>query len=172
MCDDAESQTRFAEIRLRACIRIGEISRDLEKAGHGGAGGGTKIPSTGISKEQQLAQAGISTSTAHRYEELAGGKEEQAQSIALEAGEHYFAAQPRDSSPVVRLLKLGRSSVTASQKSRSGNSLPGSWIGHSRWHVRRCFVCDQSQRAKQGPTNDLREHHKTAQKDYRPGAAG
>src|SRR5262249_37028119 len=32
--DDVESQRQFAEIKLRACVKIGEISRDLEKAGN------------------------------------------------------------------------------------------------------------------------------------------
>jgi hypothetical protein len=36
----------------------------------------------GSSKAEQLASAGISTSTANRYEELSGGREEQAQAIA------------------------------------------------------------------------------------------
>jgi hypothetical protein len=35
------------------------------------------LPSDGESKEQTLAEAGISTSTAQRYETLAGPKEEQ-----------------------------------------------------------------------------------------------
>jgi hypothetical protein len=30
--DNPEAERQFAEIRLRACIRIGEISRDLEKS--------------------------------------------------------------------------------------------------------------------------------------------
>ena len=30
--DDIESQRKFAEIKLRVCVKIGEISRDLEKA--------------------------------------------------------------------------------------------------------------------------------------------
>jgi hypothetical protein len=63
--DDSESERRFAEIRLRAIRKIGEISRDLEKAEHGGSGGGSKIPPMGTSKEQQLAEVGISTSSAH-----------------------------------------------------------------------------------------------------------
>jgi hypothetical protein len=54
-------------------------SRDLEKAqtihteGHGAE---IRLPIDGKSKEQQLAAAGISTSTAHRYEELVGGTPE------------------------------------------------------------------------------------------------
>ena len=48
--------------------RIGEISQELEKA----QGARTKLLLTGEkkSKEEQLAEAGISTSTAERYEQL------------------------------------------------------------------------------------------------------
>jgi hypothetical protein len=55
------------KIKLRACQRIGEISRDLEKAeAHGGK---ICLPSDGKSKSDTLAAAWISTSTANRYEE-------------------------------------------------------------------------------------------------------
>src|ERR1700751_1477452 len=59
----------FDETRLRACQRIGEISRDPatnERAR-------TDLhPSDGKqTKTQQLAEADISTSTAQRYEQLA-----------------------------------------------------------------------------------------------------
>jgi hypothetical protein len=44
------------------CIAIGKLSKQLENAAHGGAGGGTKIPAAGTSKADALAAAGISTS--------------------------------------------------------------------------------------------------------------
>jgi hypothetical protein len=73
--------TRAArKIRRRACIRIGELSRDLETAQ---GARNELLPSDGKkSKSETLADAGISTSTASRYEELAGGKEQQAQGVA------------------------------------------------------------------------------------------
>src|SRR5215510_4800161 len=89
--DDVESQRQFAEIKLRACVKIGEISRDLEKAGNQYA-----LPADGKSKEQQLAEAGISTSAAHRYEELAGGREEQAMQIAAAAHGILFREMPAE----------------------------------------------------------------------------
>jgi hypothetical protein len=47
---------------------INSISRQLEKAeAHGGQ---ICLPTSGKAKEQQLADAGLSTSTANRYEEL------------------------------------------------------------------------------------------------------
>jgi hypothetical protein len=97
--DDVDSQRKFGEIRLRACIRIGELSRELEKAP---PIRGDLLPIAGkkITKEQALAKAGISTSTAQRYEELAGGREEQAQGIASQAAEVYFATQEQLNEPV------------------------------------------------------------------------
>jgi hypothetical protein len=55
----------LSEIRLPAETRIGEISRLLEKAeAHGGK---ICLPSSGKSKAEQLAEAGLSTSAANRY---------------------------------------------------------------------------------------------------------
>jgi hypothetical protein len=87
--DDAESQRKFAEIRLRACQRIGVLSAELETAEQ--AKGGRHPTDGKPTKTDQLATAGISTSTANRYEELAGGKEQQAQDIATAAADCYFA---------------------------------------------------------------------------------
>ena len=58
-------------------VRIGEISLELEK----GTGRPRKeiliTDDKNLTKAEQLADAGISTKTAHRYEELAGGRKEQ-----------------------------------------------------------------------------------------------
>ncbi len=97
--DDRDLEVWVREIHLRACVRIGELSRELERADHGGSGGGSKFPAVGISKAQALADAGISTSTAHRYEELAGGREEQAQAAGRAAMEAYFAQSRADGAP-------------------------------------------------------------------------
>ena len=63
------------EIRLRAIRNIGELSRELEKAP---PIRGDLLPVDGkkMTKEQRLADVGISTSAAQRYEELAGPREE------------------------------------------------------------------------------------------------
>jgi hypothetical protein len=51
--DDSDSERQFAEISLSAVRKIGEISRDLEKAeSHGGK---VWLPIAGKSKEQQLS---------------------------------------------------------------------------------------------------------------------
>jgi hypothetical protein len=59
-----------------------QISRELEKAQNQFA-----LPTDGKSKEQTLAEAGISTSAPQRYEQLAGPREEQAQQAANAAAD-------------------------------------------------------------------------------------
>jgi len=55
-------------IRKRAERQLGKLSADLDKAeAHGGK---IWLPSSGKSKSDVLADAGISTSSAHRYEQL------------------------------------------------------------------------------------------------------
>jgi hypothetical protein len=51
-------------------------------------------------KEQILNEAGLSKVTAHRYEELAGPKEEQAAAIISAATDAYFAARQEERQPV------------------------------------------------------------------------
>lgn len=58
-----------ADIKLRATRRLGELSRELEKAASGRAA--VSLPSGGKSKTETLKAAGISTSAAHRAERLA-----------------------------------------------------------------------------------------------------
>jgi len=86
--DNPEAERQFAEVKLRACIRIGELSRELEKAkpnkGHGVLNGENTI-----TKEKQLTEAGISVPTAHRYEELTGGKEQQAGTEVRQISRHW-----------------------------------------------------------------------------------
>jgi hypothetical protein len=60
----------MSEIRLRAITQIDRISRELEKAERAR----TDLHPTDRkqTKEEQLEAAGISTTTAHRYEQLTG----------------------------------------------------------------------------------------------------
>jgi hypothetical protein len=67
--DDQQLDIWMSEIRLRAVIRIEEVSRGLEKS-RGGSSPEATLPAGGESKEQQLSEAGLSTSTANRYEEV------------------------------------------------------------------------------------------------------
>ncbi len=93
MRDDADAQRQFAEIRLRACIRIGEISRELEKA----QGARTELRDNGDVKlkTETLANAGINLRTAERYEELTGGREKQLQDTATAGMESRSLQRPR-----------------------------------------------------------------------------
>jgi hypothetical protein len=86
---DQELNVWMSEIRLPAEIRIAEISRELEKVETTGPSS-VRIPSGGKPKEQQLAEAGLSTSTANRYEELSAYNEE-THPVFAAAAENYFA---------------------------------------------------------------------------------
>ena len=99
--DDRELEVWVREIHLRACVRIGELSRDLDQAQtvRHADGARVRLPAGGKSKAEALADAGISTSTAQRYEELAGGREEQAQAAGRAAMEAYFAQSRAEGAP-------------------------------------------------------------------------
>lgn len=91
MRDDAELEIWVSEIKLRACGRIGELSRALDKSEQSSGG---RHPNGGKpTKTQTLADAGISTSTAGRYEELAGGPTVNGHKAAEAATDRYFAEQ-------------------------------------------------------------------------------
>jgi len=64
---DTELEQWAAEIKLRAQRAIGELSAQLETQ----KGGFGMVPTGGKHKAEVLADAGISTSTANRYEKLA-----------------------------------------------------------------------------------------------------
>jgi tryptophan 2,3-dioxygenase len=89
--DDTEAQQKFAEIRLRAFQKIGELSRQLEKMEGFKGNQHQVLPSDGKkqTKEQALAEAGISTSTANRAEQIAPS-EPVARAVAAEAMDNYF----------------------------------------------------------------------------------
>jgi hypothetical protein len=81
------------EIKERACIRIGELVRELEKAKTIRTKGGVEVRllTSEKSKSQAIKEAGLSLPTAYRYEELAGGRDEQAHNAAKAAAELPFA---------------------------------------------------------------------------------
>lgn len=99
--DDRDLEVWVREIHLRACVRIGELSRDLDQAQtvRNADGATVRLPAGGKSKAAALADAGISTSTAQRYEELAGGREEQAQAAGRAAMEAYFTRSRAEGAP-------------------------------------------------------------------------
>jgi hypothetical protein len=96
--DDSEMGVWVSEIHLRACVRIGEISRELEKSAFVPRQGAS-LPSGGKTKAEALAEAGISTSAANRYEEIAGGKEARGIAAANAAAEAHFAKARQDNKP-------------------------------------------------------------------------
>ena len=63
---NTEMEVQVAEIKLRALRRMGELSKALEKAKND-----TALPINGKSKSEQLYDAGVSTSAAHRAEQVA-----------------------------------------------------------------------------------------------------
>jgi hypothetical protein len=83
----------MSEIRLRAVAQIGRISRELEKAERQRGEHGYLLPTDGnqVSKADQLKAAGISTSTANRYEQLASPSA-QAAPVVEAAMENYLAS--------------------------------------------------------------------------------
>src|SRR5215475_10676777 len=78
--------TAEGEIRLRATMRLGQLSKELEKAE--GLKGNQHVvgPSYGKKlKQKALAEAGISKSAAQRAEALAGARSDLDDEMAVEA---------------------------------------------------------------------------------------
>ncbi len=69
--NDHELETWTAEIKTRASRRIGEISRELEKAHGTGKAGKIKLPPSGSLKAGTLKAAGLTVQSAHRCERIA-----------------------------------------------------------------------------------------------------
>lgn len=83
---DRKAEIQFAEIRLRAERRFGEISKEIPK----GSGRPSNSGQPGQNKAHALAETGVSVRDASRYESLAEIPEEEIESIvavAVEAGE-------------------------------------------------------------------------------------
>jgi hypothetical protein len=104
MRDDHELEAWVAEIRIRAMQRCGELSLELDKAERART---DLHPNAGMqTKTQSLAAAGLSTSTAHRYAQLAGGPTPKGQQAAKAATETYFAAsRERNAVPTLKGLQ-------------------------------------------------------------------
>ncbi len=87
------------EIHLRACVRIGELVRELDTAQ------GERFDPTSshqreeVPKAQAIVDAGLSSSAAYRYQELAGGRDERAQAAGKAASENYYAQSRAKSEP-------------------------------------------------------------------------
>lgn len=99
---DPEMEQWLAEIRLRAQRRAGEISKTLEKSKGGRPNEKETLPTTGKSKSAVLSEAGISTSAANRFEQLAEVPEEEFEAALAEAKE---AGKPVTVDDVVKNVK-------------------------------------------------------------------
>jgi hypothetical protein len=86
--DDSALAAWTSEIKLRACIRIGELTRELEKAHPVSYCSG--LITGDKTKSETLAEAGLTTATANRCEELSGGQYENGRATADAATEAYF----------------------------------------------------------------------------------
>jgi hypothetical protein len=98
---DHELQRWMSEISLRATIRLGQLSGELQGASGSPPGkrGGKALPSGGQTKAEALADAGVSHAVAQRAEALAGVRNDlddesgvavEALGVALETAEIYF----------------------------------------------------------------------------------
>jgi hypothetical protein len=109
--DDRDLEVWVREIHLRACVRIGELSRDIEAAERRRGEHGRLLPTDGnqVTKAQALAEAGLSTTAAARYEEvagvsatvaaMAGDRAGQAEAAGKAAMEAYFAQSRAERAP-------------------------------------------------------------------------
>src|SRR5215475_2784048 len=117
--DDRETQRKFAELRLRAAQRIGQLSRELETA----QGERTDLPVNDdrkLTKEETLDRAGLNDRTARRYEELSGPREQEAMHICAAATDAYFTNLGDDEMPTFDGLK---SAVRSALKETFGEPL-------------------------------------------------
>jgi len=97
--DDNDMECWVREIHLRACVRIGELVRELDTADGGRPCKNPSEQPEEFSKQQALADAGIPVSTAYDYQALAGGRDERAQAAGKAASEHYYAQSRAKSEP-------------------------------------------------------------------------
>ena len=71
-----------AEIKLRAMRKVGELSKLIAKVKPGGRGNvAIELPNGGRSKNQSLADAGMSVQAAHRCEQIAAIPEKKFEKI-------------------------------------------------------------------------------------------
>ncbi|MBL0394318.1 hypothetical protein JJ685_24475 [Ramlibacter monticola] len=120
--NDRKARRDMAEIKLRAMVRIGEITRELPKV-QGLRRGTSSAHAEEVTKREALHAAGISTSCANDYERIAAG------GIAVDK---YFATtRAKGDVPTQKALAeavathTGRMPITAKTKKRLvGNPLP------------------------------------------------
>ncbi len=97
--DDNDMECWVREIHLRACVRIGELVRELDTAPAGWASHFNSGPAEVKSKAQAIADAGIGQTVAYDYQALAGGRDERAQAAGKAASENYYAQSRAKNEP-------------------------------------------------------------------------
>lgn len=96
---NTDMEVQVAEIRLRALRRLGELSKELEKADQSERGQDGRFPTAGkTAKADTLREAGISTSAAHRCEQLADVPQEEFEGYLAEQRD---AKEPASASGIV-----------------------------------------------------------------------
>ena len=96
--DDRDLEVWMAEIKLRASVRIGELVRELETA-EGFKGNQHEVLPDSGKKQKAITDAGLSPSTAYRYQELAGTADERGMAAGHAAAEAYFATARAEREP-------------------------------------------------------------------------
>jgi hypothetical protein len=98
LMNDLQAEIDAKEIRGRAGIQFGVLSRDLEVSEQSKGG---RHPNDGKpTKADQLAAVGVSTSAAHRMEQLTGAdRGEAGRSVVTAAAEAYFSRAREDGEP-------------------------------------------------------------------------
>jgi hypothetical protein len=96
--DERDLAVWVSEIQLRAAVRIGELSRELETAQGARTDKTSSTHVDEVTKAKVLADAGITVPTANRYEHLAGRRDAQAQASATKASHPCRTSTPVASS--------------------------------------------------------------------------
>lgn len=99
--DDKELENWVAEIKCRAAVRIGQLSRTLEKA-DGFKGNQHEVLPSGGKKQKTLHDAKISTSAAHRFEEIA----EAVEAEPTRAEQYYEGCKAEGRAPTLGGLRI------------------------------------------------------------------
>jgi hypothetical protein len=124
--DDKQLEVWLSEIKLRARIRIGELSMELDKS-RGGSNPKATLPDGRKSKSEALRDAGIPTSTANDYEQLSGrvaaiiGDRGKRARKAGEAAADLYFARCRENNVVPKAAEL-KSEIGAAVEAAVGKS--------------------------------------------------
>ena len=91
---NTELEVKAAEAKVRAALKMGALCRELPKAQtiRTAKGASLRLPNDGKSKTAALDEAGISSSTAQRCVQLAGGGDPEWQRTAKTVADEYLAS--------------------------------------------------------------------------------